>query len=124
MKALMLSALLAAVCAATTHAAAQQAPGPGAAEAPHVDGPTERAPGADAQDDAEEGGRPALPRREWVGPRPEQDFACRYSGGEAQQGETRCISRSSCEIVTARCERRANNAVWITLEEGCDVPVS
>lgn len=106
---------------ASCTAAAGQTPAPDET-APQAGAPQDIAPQADP--DADTPDRPSLPRQEWVGPRPEQDFACRYSGGEADQGAVRCIARSSCEIVTARCERRANNAVWITLEQGCDIPVS
>lgn len=73
---------------------------------------------------AEDGERPSLPRHEWTGPVPQQDFACRHPGGEVPQGTVLCIERSSCQVVTARCERRENNAVWITLHEGCEQPVS
>ncbi len=43
---------------------------------------------------------------------------CKYLGGDAKQGETRCIKTASGPKL-ARCEMVLNNSSWTVLDEKC-----
>ena len=53
-----------------------------------------------------------------VGSAAAHNCKCRYAGGEAAQGELRCIKTSE-GLRLARCEMVLNNSSWTMLQEKC-----
>lgn len=43
---------------------------------------------------------------------------CKFQGGDAKQGETRCIKTATGPKM-ARCEMVLNNSSWTVLDENC-----